>query len=472
VAAVVVAWAGCQADLPEIGVRSVPIVNGAREPQAVALTESQILAIGWLYSPDDPSFPFCTGTLIAPDLVVTAAHCVRGSAAGEIGFGVGVDPSEPDGLFLSTGVFPNREVDAALILLGEDVTASGLDITPIPVNQAALDDTLVGQAVQAGGYGDTYDPSRDGRWFATVYVAEVAATEVVVDGRGDQGLCFGDSGSGLVSLDAEGNPVVLAVESNGDESCVDIDHMTRLDIIWDWIGPVLDGELPPDPCEGVGDEGRCDGNVAVSCRRGTLRETDCSIWGVECGYVDQAARYACACGVVTETGWCDGDVSEFCREGRISQMNCGTRGQFCGWVEEESRYACTDFAACLPEDEAGRCEGDTAIRCSADRTTRELCSLDGRVCLESADGATCVVPGADGDADADADADADGDGDADADGDGDDGGAGGELGESDSGGCSCRAASPSPSSGGVLLLLSALLGLWMPLGARARRARR
>ena len=439
-----------------------PIVNGTRDPQTVALTAAQVMAIGWLYSEGAPSRPFCTGTLISPNVVVTAAHCTYGGGAGEIGFGVGQDPNAPDALFTSIGVFPNREADAALILLSEDATAGEVEIAPIPVNQAALDPSLVGRAVQAGGYGMTYDPSRDGRWFATVYVAEVNPGEVVVDGRGEQGICYGDSGSGLVDLDVEGNPVVLAVESWGDASCVDIDHLTRLDPLFDWIGPVLEGEIPPDPCEGVGEEGRCVDTVAESCRRGTLRQTDCATWGAECTFIEEAGRYGCPCGDLGEFSWCDGDVVESCREGRIRQMNCGIMGASCGYVAAEGAYTCTEDPRCLPEDEEGRCEGDVAINCASGRTSRDLCYLEGLGCVVTADGAICGEPGADGDADADVDGDADGDDDGDggADADADADGDGGEDGDDDDGGCSCRVA--SPTGGGLARFVAVALDLLTP----------
>ncbi len=368
------------------------IVNGTRDPLTVALSEPQVRAIGWLYYAGQSSSAFCTATLIAPDLVVTAAHCVNGVSAGEIGFGVGVDPGAPEGTFLSVGVFANPQVDAALVRLGEDLTLSSLDITPIPVNQAVLASSMVGRAVQAGGYGETYDTSRDGRWFATVYVSELLGEEIVVDGRGDQGICYGDSGSALIDLDAAGDPVVLAVESWGDESCVDIDHMTRLDPIFAWIGPAIDGVDPPDPCAGVPSEGRCVDNVAEICRRDTLRQTDCNALGTECVYVAEAERYACACGELDAIGRCDGDTREYCRDGRISSYSCDRWGQACGWDAVAGRYDCVDFAACRPEDEAGRCDGEVAISCTAGRTTRQLCALDELECTATNPGVTCTEP--------------------------------------------------------------------------------
>ncbi|MBN2360639.1 MAG: S1 family peptidase [Deltaproteobacteria bacterium] len=399
------------------------------------------MAIGWLYYVGHQTQPFCTGTLIAPDLVVTARHCVNGIAAGEIGFGVGTYPTDGAAHFVSAGVFPNTQADAALIRLAQSVSDSGLHITPIEVNQTAVDPSIVGEPAQAGGYGDTYDEARTGRWFATVYVYDVAATEIVVDGRGEQGICYGDSGSGLIRLDADNNPVVLAVESWGDASCVDIDHLTRLDPIYDWIAPILAGEDPPDPCAGVTSTGRCVDNVAETCRNYTLRQIDCTALGTECMYIDseRGAGYGCVCVDLTEAGRCDNDVLESCRNSRVSLANCAASGRTCGYDTLRARYSCLETAVCRPEDEAGRCEGNTAIRCADGRTTREICTVAGYVCAADENGARCRDPNLPPDAGT-AEAGAE-----------DAASAGGVL----EGGCGCRADSNGSNAialGGLLLL--------------------
>lgn len=432
-------WAS--ALLHATGSQRSAIVNGTRDPQAVALSDEQVMAIGWLYYGGYTSQPFCTATLIAPDLVVTARHCITDVAAGEIGFGLGMFPTSPVAHFDTIGVFPNPQVDAALVRLAQDVTGSNLHVTPIAVNQLAVDSAIVGQPAQAGGYGDTYDTARTGRWFATVYVADVTATEIVVDGRGDQGICYGDSGSGLIRLDGAGNPVVLAVESWGDSSCVDIDHLTRLDIVYaDWIAPTIAGQDPPDPCAGVTSEGRCVDNVAETCRNSALRQVDCSALGTECLYIDSqyGGSYGCACNDLTEAGRCNGDVRESCRNGRVSQRNCATNGESCGYDAVDQTYTCIAAPVCRPEDEVGRCEGDTAIRCAAGRTTREICNAAGRSCVADDQGALCVDPNPQPDAGVDA-------GSSDA----------GVVGRLEGGaGCSTSATSPAALVLGALLLLA------------------
>jgi hypothetical protein len=204
------------------------IVNGTREPQAVELSDSQIMAIGWLHSRGNPSGNFCTGTLVAPNVVATAAHCTRGSSGSDLGFGVGLDPTDYDDTFASVAIYEHPSRDVSIVVLAEDATDGEVAITPIPINTRAYSSADVGTAVQAGGYGQTRDSSRSGRWFATVYISSVTNETIFVDGRGEQGICYGDSGGPIIGLADDGNPVVLATESTGDSSCVDIDQLTRL----------------------------------------------------------------------------------------------------------------------------------------------------------------------------------------------------------------------------------------------------
>ncbi|MCA9565400.1 MAG: trypsin-like serine protease, partial [Myxococcales bacterium] len=111
--------------------RTQEIVNGTRDPQAIALTSGQIEAIGYLYYGGDPSQTFCTGTLISDRVVITAEHCTSGNAADEIGFGFGQEPDEPTGFYAVERIYAHPEVDAATLVLAES-PLDDLDITPIP----------------------------------------------------------------------------------------------------------------------------------------------------------------------------------------------------------------------------------------------------------------------------------------------------------------------------------------------------
>jgi hypothetical protein len=366
-----------------------PIVNGSREP-GLPLSASQAAAVGWLQHGTSP-VPFCGATLVSPRHVVTARHCTRDFEPADLAFGIGEQPDAPDGVYRAAAVFSHPFVDAALILLAEEVPPS---VTPIAIHSDLDELPAVGSPVTIGGYGETRDIERGGRWFATVYLEEVRAFELVVDGRGEQGICYGDSGAGLLRVDGEGDAAVLAVEAYGDDSCVDRDHLVRLDAIHDWIAPILDGDLPPT-CAEVGD-GRCVDNVAEVCRRGAVQRTDCTSLGVECGRAE-SGLIGCPCaGVTDDVARCDGDVLERCANEVLQQTPCeatlGVGG--CSFETDggAGRYRCTVEPRCRDIDAAGRCEGDVAINCRDDVTTRELCFAEGRACIVSAGGASCVDP--------------------------------------------------------------------------------
>lgn len=288
-----------------IGSGQHAIRNGTRSPQVVPLTERQQLAIGWLHRPGDPASAFCTGTLVAPRVVVTATHCTRGEGPEAIGFGIGIDPAAPVALFTLVQIaeFPEPEVDVALLFLAEDAVQTVPDVEPLPVNRAALDgadgDAIVGRTVEVAGYGETGDPSLTGRFFASVRLAEIDETFVVVDGQGLQGLCFGDSGGPVITINAAGAPVILGVEHGGDDSCVGRDFLTRLDPLGDWLMAAVAATEPlvekGGPCGGLSFAGRCVGNTVEWCdETGRVASVDCGLHGRGCGFIDAATGYYCS----------------------------------------------------------------------------------------------------------------------------------------------------------------------------------
>lgn len=278
----------------DLRVRTEAVVNGTRAPQVVPLLPDQILSIGWLYPTGDPASAHCTATLVAPDVVVTAAHCVTGQIAADLGFGIGEDPGDPVATFTSAVIHEHPTFDAAFIVLGESSAGLPNGPRPIPPSRLPIPSSAIGKAVDAAGYGDTQDDSREGRYFARVYLSDILdASTILVDGRGQQGLCFGDSGGPLLDVDASGAPVVLAVESFGDGTCLDEDTMVRVDAIVTWFDPSMPGQGPIDPCNGLDYLGRCSGNVSEYCEDGSFERVDCERRGQICAYVDDAIGYFC-----------------------------------------------------------------------------------------------------------------------------------------------------------------------------------
>ena len=317
---VALAWSVPAAAQAPVDTMSQAIRNGTRAPQVVPLTPGQQLAIGYLYTPGNPSNPFCTGTLVAPRVVVTAAHCTRGQGPESLAFGIGIDPADPVGLFplVQVAEYGDTDIDAALLFLEGDAVAQVPEVEPLPVNRASLDgadgESLLGRQVEVAGYGQTGDAST-GRFFASVRLVEIDPEFVVVDGEGLQGLCFGDSGGPIITMNAAGAPVILGVEHGGDDSCVGRDYLTRLDPLGDWLEAAVAATEPlvqvGGPCGGLTFAGRCVGNTAE---------------------------------------WCD-------ESGRVAAVDCGVHDRACGFIDDETGYYCTTTKACDLDDQ-GECIDD------------------------------------------------------------------------------------------------------------------
>ena len=347
------------------------IRNGQRLPRVVPLSSGQQLAVGWIFERETPSSSFCTGTLIAPRVVVTARHCTTGLVGGQLGFGFGILPETPDALIDVTEIVAHPDADVALLVLADDAVARLPGLAPIAFNRTPMADTLVGREVEAAGFGETLDPERDGRFFALVELFRIEPGTFWVDGRQREGLCFGDSGGPALTVDALGQVVVLGVEHGGEESCIGKDQLTRLDVISAFIDEVIARFETLVPCGGVGYEGRCEGDVAVWCHEdGSLARLDCAAEGRACGYVDDETGFYCkalgSCGGPASRARCEGNVRIGCEDGQNFVEDCGITDGDC--MEDAGGAVCIggsggprpDGKADAPELLTGRAEGGQA----------------------------------------------------------------------------------------------------------------
>ena len=254
------------------GTTEQPIVEGQ---QSVAADDAVVLLAGE---------GLCTGTLVAPNLVLTARHCVaeidENSECGT--FGADFAPSS---IAVLTGVHPDLEDQDAAVAFGKklfheasddgcstDIAFILLD-QPVPnarIAQVRLTAATVGEAARTIGYGE------DGKRGGNLTDGRFERDGLTVDGVGEQSVvytteggrsidvdlasgeimtgestCFGDSGGPL--FDATG--AVIAVTSRGiDGSCIDrpsiysavATHVTLVETAFAAAGAALPDAEAPD----------------------------------------------------------------------------------------------------------------------------------------------------------------------------------------------------------------------------------
>lgn len=335
----------------------------------------------------------CTGTLITPQVVLTAGHCVDDYAPADMQFHLGPDSYNPQQKISVMGAIahPNYHFvknhapqnDIGLVFLANEVA-----VEPMRLNEY-MDETWTGHSLMFVGYGVTDGETRTGSGYKRIVEMSIAKVEAetFLAKEADKSLCFGDSGGPSFLRQTDGTYQLVGVASFVTGTCTEYSGEVRVDFYKDFIQE----KLTTFNCHGETSEGRCDDNTRIWCEGNKIHKQDCSVEKKQCAFDKTVGFHNCIsqisddpCQGVEAEGKCEGTILTKCENKKLVVKDCALSTRLCGKDKlSNDTYACiqpdslTEF--CRGTNHGG-CEGADLLVCDGEQMLRVYCSAQGKRC--------------------------------------------------------------------------------------------